>query len=502
MWKYFGLRSRILTMLFLLVCITVGGALVSIWHTHVMEGVLNDVVDSELPALNAAQELINALIMQKGYVSYFFQDGNPVWLDQLKKFEDVFHDWLKRARRLSDNEAEKEILNEIDSRYIRYGAERDRVIELYKSGNREAGADLHQKIRQEFFGIIELCEKNKQAHQESIATATELNRKRVESVYRLALFALLTAVALGLVLAFTLTRQVLGPIRELAIRAEGNDATPRMSDEVKTLSQRFESLMKDVEQTRSKLEWSREHLLQAEKWAVLGKLAAGVAHSVRNPLTSVKMRLFSLERNLNLTDDQKEDFEVISDAMRQIDSIVTNFLEFSRPPKLKMRVSSPSDAVDMAVQLLVHRLESYNVVANVEREGRLPEIPMDPDQLKEVLVNLMVNAIEAMTEGGHITIQEQKSHSEEVGEVVIIRVIDDGPGIPESVLERLFQPFFSTKDQGTGLGLSIATRIVEEHGGWLDVESVVGKGSTFIITLPVQEDTKWEQSSLSTMTHN
>jgi signal transduction histidine kinase len=433
--------------------------------------------------------------MQKGYATYYLQTGDSRWLEELKKYEEAFLQWLKKARRASESEEEREIINEIDSRYIRYSNERDHVIDLYRAGNKETGFELHSGIREEFFHIIGLCDRNKQVHEQSIARATETNRRRVESVYRLAMVALLIAVILGLVLAYTLTRQVLGPIRELAVRAEGSDEAPRMGDEVKVLSQRFEHLMSDVEQTRSKLEWSREHLLQAEKWAVLGKLAAGVAHSVRNPLTSVKMRLFSLERSLDLSTDQKEDFEVISQAMRQIDSIVTNFLEFSRPPKLKMRVSSPSDAVDMAIQLLAHRLESYNVSAKVRRDGRLPEITMDPDQLKEVLVNLMVNSCEAMADGGAITIEERRGYSDDVGGVVIIRLTDNGPGIAEAVQAKLFQPFFSTKDQGTGLGLSIATRIVEEHGGWLDVESKEGQGASFIITLPIREEGQWEQSS-------
>ena len=106
-----------------------------------------------------------------------------------------------------------------------------------------------------------------------------------------------------------------------------------------------------MDTTRIELEQSREHLLQSEKLAQIGKLAAGVAHSIRNPLTSVKMRLFSLERTLSLSAAQKEDFDVISEEIRHIDTIVGNFLEFSRPPKLKIQKASPSEVVDMAVQL-------------------------------------------------------------------------------------------------------------------------------------------------------
>lgn len=494
MWNLSGLRSRIFIMLAALVLITVGGALVSIWHTHTMERIYNEVVGIEVRTLRVAQELKSALIMQKGYVTYYFQDRDPQWLKELKAYEDSFEEWLKKARRWIDTEKAREILNEIDSRYIRFSDKRDRVIDLYRKGDTDGGFKLQKQIRPEFFELIDLCSQYKRLHEDYIAEAVKANRRRALTVYRLAVVALTCAIVLGLVLSYTLVKQVLGPIRQLAMGTDASSAGPRIGDEVQALSKRFEALMQDVDLTRSKLEWSREHLEQAEKWALLGKLAAGVAHSIRNPLTSVKMRLFSLDRSLDLSPDQREDFEVISEEMRHIDTIVNNFLEFSRPPKLQRRMSSPSDAVDMAVQLLNHRLESYNVTLSVQREQRLPDVFVDPDQLKEVIVNLIMNACEAMFDGGSITIRERQDVSDSIGPMVLIAVADNGPGIPEAVQSKVFQPFYSTKKEGTGLGLSIATRIVEEHGGWLDVESSPGEGSCFIITLPVREDETWGQS--------
>jgi signal transduction histidine kinase len=300
--------------------------------------------------------------------------------------------------------------------------------------------------------------------------------------------ALFLVLATGLLLAYTLLKQVLGPIRQFAAAAAGDGAADHVDNEVKAVGLRLRDLMRDVDQTKSKLEWSREHLLQAEKWAMVGKLAAGVAHTVRNPLTSVKMRLFSLERTLELTSDQKEDLEVISEEIRHIDSIVSNFLEFSRPPKLKMQLASPSDAVDLAVQLLRHRLESYDIHVDVRRDERLPLIQCDTEQLKEVFINLMVNACEAMVTEGTIAIEEQVGKNENIGSVLVIKMTDSGPGVPEPLREKMFQPFFTTKEEGTGLGLSIAARIVEEHGGWLDYEPGPEKGSTFVLSLPSPEE--------------
>jgi signal transduction histidine kinase len=230
-----------------------------------------------------------------------------------------------------------------------------------------------------------------------------------------------------------------------------------------------------------------EALRETDKLVTVGRLAAGVAHSIRNPLTSVKMRLFSMERSVDLSANQREDLKVISEEIRTVNNIVQSFLDFSRPPKLKMQKVSFSDLVDMAIRLLEQRLDSYGVEVRVNRSRRLPESWADPDQLKEALVNLLVNACEAMGNGGLIEIQEEEAAQERSGREVVIRITDDGPGIPESIQDKLFNPFFSTKEEGTGLGLSITVRIVEEHGGTLELRSREGDGATFVITLPYRE---------------
>jgi signal transduction histidine kinase len=280
---------------------------------------------------------------------------------------------------------------------------------------------------------------------------------------------------------------ILGPIRKLAVEADRKGERRASKNEIRELGQRVRGLIEDVDHTQIELEKSREHLLQAEKMALVGKLAAGMAHSIRNPFTSVKMRLFSLSRTLELTDHQKEDFEVISEEIRHVDAIVQNFLEFSRPPKLKMQMISPSTVVDSALQLLAHRLKSYDVVIKLKRETPLPAIQADPEQLKEVLVNIVVNACEAMGKGGTITIFEKTETFDNLQENAVIRIIDDGPGIPVAIIDKVLQPFFTTKEDGTGLGLSIADRIVEEHKGHLKVISRDGRGASFVITLPVKE---------------
>jgi signal transduction histidine kinase len=427
-------------------------------------------------------------------VTYYFQDRDPTWLKELDKCHEEFKTWLQKARSFAISKDEIHTLNEIDTHYDKYAILRSKVIDLYSEGKEDAGLKLQKTVRTQLFDIIELCRHFQNIHEQSLDEARKNNQDRVILVKELTMGGLVWALFLGIVLAYTLVRNVLAPIHRLARDSGDPDELGGGGDDVRTLTTRFQTLMKDVEQTKSKLEWSRAHLQQAEKWALVGKLAAGVAHSVRNPLTSVKMRLFSMERTLKLDTSQQEDFEVISEEIRHIDSIVNNFLEFARPPKLKIRVSSPSDAVDLAVQLLRHRLESYNVKVLIDRQQPLPQISADPDQLKEVLVNLMVNSCEAMVHGGEIHIREQMDFADNGDPVVVIRLSDTGPGIPEAVRNKIFQPFFSTKGEGTGLGLSIATRIVEEHGGWLDYKAEEGKAGAFVITLPAREEPSWAQS--------
>jgi len=495
MWKRVSLRTRVFILLVALVVITIGGGVVSMAFTYAMDRVLTSIIDSDVAALQAAQELEKSLCMQKGFVTYFFQTADPSWIELLKKHHQDFDDWLRRARQWAQTDKERQLINEIDSQYVRFSYSRDEVVNLYKEGQREKGFELHQAYRKQFLHLLDLCDQFRTAHERRIELAHEKIKERARQISALTIAALVSVMGLAVVLAYVLFKQILGPIRELALGASTAKSAAGAADEVEALSMRFHNLMADVDQTKTKLKWSREHLQQAEKWALVGKLAAGVAHSVRNPLTSVKMRLFSMERSLNLAPSQKDDFEVISEEIRHIDTIVGNFLEFSRPPKLKMQKVSPSDAVDTAIQLLHHRLESYDVKVDIKRDGRLPQTLADPDQLKEVLVNLMVNACEAMVDGGKITIEEAVSTSEEAAPVIVIKLSDTGPGVPASIQTKLFQPFFSTKEEGTGLGLSIATRIVEEHGGWLDLKSREGKGATFIIMLPIREDETWQTSS-------
>ncbi|HSO19371.1 MAG TPA: ATP-binding protein [Desulfosarcina sp.] len=456
-----------------------------IWYSYSIEGVLTGITDKNLVAFQSAESLEIALVNQKGFVSYYFLDRNPDWLVQLETYRRIFSEQLGHARALAQNDDQQRTIARIAEEYDRYIRDKDKVIEYYKTGENSFGSALHQDVRNRFFAILEMCEEYKREHTQSILAAKEDALVEAARLRDTAMAVIVTHILLILLLTYLLFSQILNPMRVLIRETSRSRAIDLSGNDVKILSQSVRGLIEDVGQTQVELEKSRENLLQAEKMAMVGKLAAGMAHSVRNPFTSIKMRLFSLSRSLKLAGTQKEDFEVISEEIDHIDTIVQNFLEFSRPPRLKMQPVSPSTVVDTAIQLLRYRLESYRVEAQVHRERMLPAVEADPDQLKEVLVNLVINACEAMTGGGRIDVHESVLGSPPGPLKTEIRVADNGPGIPAEVLDKVFDPFFTTKEDGSGLGLSIVARIIDEHRGSVALTSEEGRGTTISIVLPV-----------------
>jgi signal transduction histidine kinase len=196
-------------------------------------------------------------------------------------------------------------LFQIKDQYSRYIAIKDRVIGFYQEGRREAGTVLHRQARDLFFTVLALCEKYKGIHKERILRAKSASQDQALQLRFIAATAVSICIMLGVLLALVLGYEILSPVRRLTAEAGRKGDSDAAVDEVKALSHSVRGLIQDVDQIQSELEKSRGSLLQAEKMAMVGKLAAGMAHSIRNPFTSMKMRLFSLNRSLKLTDTQR-----------------------------------------------------------------------------------------------------------------------------------------------------------------------------------------------------
>ena len=248
---------------------------------------------------------------------------------------------------------------------------------------------------------------------------------------------------------------------------------------------------------RAKLVHSQSLLEKQEKLATLGTLAAGIAHEIRNPLTSLKARLYTLEKHLQAVPAARKDTDIISAEISRLERIVKDVLSFARPSDPKLE-TMPADTLLHEVQgLMSPNLETCGVHLVLEAGSDLL-IRADSGHLKQVLINLVRNAGEAIDGTGTVTLRVRATRTTLAGgetDCVVIEVSDTGKGIPPEVEKRLFDPFFTTKETGTGLGLPIAARIVEKHGGMLQYQTHPGHGTTFGVVLPREHKQTVERAS-------
>jgi signal transduction histidine kinase len=237
---------------------------------------------------------------------------------------------------------------------------------------------------------------------------------------------------------------------------------------------------------RTKLVHSQSLLESQEKLATLGTLAAGIAHEIRNPLTSLKARLYTLEKHLLVVPAARKDTEIISGEISRLEHIVQGVLSFARPAEPKLETIA-ADALLQEIQgLMSPNFESRSVQLVVQSSPEL-SVRADSGHLKQVLINLARNAAEAIDGSGTVTLRARAARTQRGGqetEAVIFEVSDTGKGIPPEVEKRLFDPFFSTKETGTGLGLPISARLVQKQGGTLQYQTRPGHGTTFGVVLP------------------
>jgi signal transduction histidine kinase len=232
---------------------------------------------------------------------------------------------------------------------------------------------------------------------------------------------------------------------------------------------------------------AQARIIQNEKMAVVGTFASGLAHEVRNPLNSIALQLSILERRVapleaGLSGELKELIGVIREEVKRLDNLVGDFLQFSRTNRVRHRLTNLDPLIDEVARLLRPEARAAGVTLRREKRGApLPDLRVDAEKIKQVVINLVQNAIEAMPEGGAVTVESGLWD----GRVRVV-VRDSGPGLPEGL--DVFQLFVTTKARGTGLGLSIAQQIVLEHGGEISAESSPGQGATFTVTLPSATD--------------
>ncbi|MBU4563038.1 PAS domain S-box protein [bacterium] len=265
------------------------------------------------------------------------------------------------------------------------------------------------------------------------------------------------------------------------IYLSGRDITERrkLQQKLKELNQNLEK--KVIERTKE-LKKTQNQLIQSEKLSIIGELAMGVAHEVRNPLATISLIIQHLEEKC-ADDYQIKKLQTIQRNINRIDKIVYGLLNFSRPPRSNFAYQNVNKILER-LGLILKNLPSENIRIITKYDPKLPKAWLDSDCIEQVFLNLISNAIQAMKYGGELYIT---TSFDSIRKGIIIKFEDTGVGIPEKNLKKIFKPFFTTYKEGTGLGLSICQNIIKEHKGNISVESKLGKGTIFNIFLPLEK---------------
>ncbi len=250
------------------------------------------------------------------------------------------------------------------------------------------------------------------------------------------------------------------------------------------------TLEQRVEQKTRELKRAHEHALHTEKMASIGKMAAVLAHEINNPLSGILTYAKLLRKWVDSDDSGKSRHKDIDDSLdliasesRRCGDLVKNLLTFSRTTPINLQPTNPNQIIDRALRLIQHQLDLASIHVEPELDLELPSVTCDGAQIEQVLLALMMNALDAMPQGGNLWVSTKLNR---VDGAIQITIRDDGCGIPPEILPRLFEPFLTTKEtgRGVGLGLAISRSILERHNGNIEVQSEIGRGTTFTVTLP------------------
>ena len=297
---------------------------------------------------------------------------------------------------------------------------------------------------------------------------------------------------LSTLVALLISRNISGPIRKLVSASEqlanGNlDAKVDLtsSDEFGKLAYRFNHMADALRERDERLkEFTKRKIMESERLAIVGQLAASVAHELNNPLQGVVTYSSLLLEKESCDEPSRENIEKIVAQANRCREIIRGLLDFSRQKKPVKTLASINTLLHGCISLVENQALFHNITIVQNLDERLPMIVIDPSQIERVFLNLIINAAEAMNGSGKLSLTTRLGAS---GENMEIEVKDSGHGISDENMERIFNPFFTTKEvgHGVGLGLAISFGIVKEHNGEITVESEFGKGATFTISLPV-----------------
>ncbi len=472
------LAPMVLVSLLLVAACLAGALYLNQLHAD-LSAVLSENIDSTVAARDlqtAVADLLKAL--------HGGHDDPEVLTQRLVRLNGLVRERLQQARDLANLDREKELTKKIADTLDKYNQkwqERD-LAPPEGWASFDAGLAKILEDGQVPQNVMQLRDFNT----DQVAAAD----RNVTSLAWGVLVVAFAAPLSGLALGYAMARSIHHSIYQLSVRIR--DAAGRLSGEappvvleeagdLPDLHKQMQGVIEEIERVVGRLQQREREVLRAEQLAAVGQVAAGVAHELRNPLTSVKMLVQTGLEGPTPAGLPPDDLAIIEHEVRRMEACIQTFLDFARPPHAERRRADLLGVVRRAVSLVEGRFRRQKVKCILDLPPRPVELEIDPNQIQQVLVNLLLNALDALPQGGGVRVEVVAPAGQSNVEV---RVRDDGPGIAAEVLKRLFEPFVSTKETGLGLGLSICRRLVEAHGGVIHGGNAPEGGAVFTFTLP------------------
>jgi signal transduction histidine kinase len=452
-------------------------------RTNALEGGTLEALGQRLAHSRTYAEVEDAMFNQTQVV-WRYLSGDPAAKQEFPLTEQVVDFWLDRwAAGLPPGDlklADRVRTIETDIRDVA-----GRVFKLYDSGQREAAylTARHELVERLQPALAEVNrEIYRQAREFSVQRAFSQVAAIVATERRVLWSIIFLALVAGLGASWLISRSLARPLTELrhamAVVGAGDldhAIEPRSSDEIGDLARAFAQMTEQLRQ-------SRAQLVQSEKLASIGQMAAGVAHGLRNPLASLRAAAQLAQHRVE-GPAAREPLNAIIEQVDRLDLRIAHLLAFSRPAPFRPLRESVRTLVDGALSGFAELLRQRRVDVAVTVPPTLREIRVDPMRLEQALTEIISNALDAMPDGGRLQIAAQSQAGAGGADGVVLEITDSGPGIAAEILPNLCEPFFTTRPEGTGLGLAIAKRYVEETGGRLDIASWIGHGTTVRIWL-------------------
>ncbi len=470
------------------------------WRVHQLHKRGHDILAVNVSSIRAAEELETVALEMRYRLKRFLSTQNERHLDEVAQLLPPGHHWQEQTRKLAATAREQQLVERIGRGYQRLATEFQHLSEATSEADRQQMADF---IADEIIPhrILDNTQKYIELNEEQLADSSRQNRSTANQLmFGLILLGTCGGVT-GLIAGYVIARRVSRtlvqlslPIRDTAGKLDqvvgpvSISADPSFKDleaMLKTVAQRVATVVE-------RLQANEREILRAEQLAAVGQLAAGLAHELRNPLTSLKTILQLAGSPSDLT---QRDLAVLKQEMTRLESAVQSLLDFARPPQPTKRCVDLGMLIEQSVELVVRHAQHKEVLVVWQSPQSPLWVMADSSQMRQVILNLLVNALDAAPIGGIVELEAtgdsdapavwKQSAGPTWQPQATLQVRDNGPGLPAKLGRRIFEPFVSTKEAGIGLGLSICSRIVEAHGGTITADNGPAQGAIFTVQVPL-----------------